>query len=43
VRFEVGTSAEVRVVAGAYNYDFGIEPHTLAKASGGAVTDLKRA
>jgi len=33
---------EVWAAAGAWNDVFGIEPHKLVEASGGAVTDLKR-
>ena len=33
---------EVWAAAGTWNDVFGIEPHVLVKASGGAVTDLKR-
>ena len=34
---------EVWAAAGTWNDVFGIEPHKLVEASGGAVTDLKRA
>ena len=34
---------EVWAAAGTWNDNFGIEPHKLVEASGGAVTDLKRA
>ena len=33
---------EVWAAAGTWNDVFGIEPHKLVEASGGAVTDLKR-
>jgi prolyl-tRNA editing enzyme YbaK/EbsC (Cys-tRNA(Pro) deacylase) len=33
---------EVWAAAGTWNDVFGIEPHRLVEASGGAVTDLKR-
>ena len=33
---------EVWAAAGTWNDVFGIEPHTLVEASGGAITDLKR-
>jgi prolyl-tRNA editing enzyme YbaK/EbsC (Cys-tRNA(Pro) deacylase) len=33
---------EVWAAAGTWNDVFGIEPHQLVEASGGAVTDLKR-
>ena len=33
---------EVWAAAGTWNDVFGIEPHTLVEASGGALTDLKR-
>jgi len=34
--------AEVWAAAGTWNDVFGIEPHKLVEASGGAVTELKR-
>jgi prolyl-tRNA editing enzyme YbaK/EbsC (Cys-tRNA(Pro) deacylase) len=34
---------EVWAAAGTWNDVFGIEPHKLVEASGGALTDLKRA
>jgi len=34
---------EVWAAAGTWNDVFGIEPHKLVEASGGAVTELKRA
>jgi prolyl-tRNA editing enzyme YbaK/EbsC (Cys-tRNA(Pro) deacylase) len=34
---------EVWAAAGTRNDVFGIEPHTLVEASGGVVTELKRA
>ncbi len=34
---------EVWAAAGTWNDVFGIEPHNLVEASGGALTDLKRA
>ena len=34
---------EVWAAAGTWNDVFGIEPHKLVEASGGAITDLKRA
>ena len=33
---------EVWAAAGTWNDVFGIEPHKLVEASGGALTDLKR-
>ena len=33
---------EVWAAAGTWNDVFGIEPHKLVEASGGAITDLKR-
>jgi len=33
---------EVWAAAGTWNDVFGIEPHKLVEASGGAVTELKR-
>jgi len=34
--------SEVWAAAGTWNDVFGIEPHKLVEASGGAVTELKR-
>ena len=34
---------EVWAAAGTWNDVFGIEPHKLVEASGGVITDLKRA
>ena len=34
---------EVWAAAGTWNDLFGIEPHKLVEASGGVITDLKRA